>query len=288
MEDGVTPVAISDPASLPSEPPGVRVLSPDGTHIRLPVGQRLIFGRGSEADLPVATGRNLSRRAGEVVSLPAGAWIENLSRTHALYVRGDEYHIRLPPADIDGPPGGWLIARGTALVGSMAMLREGMALQVTASACGYGSAGADALARQGTEESTQRPLALRRDTKLYLVALLLCRPWLIDPSHAASLPTAPQIAREALELTSASHQLRRFDSDPQFRANLVAQINDHLKYLRERVQAGGLALPETRLAPTVIAQVLLANDVITRADLAAIDRPEWRSRQEDLWWKAGA
>jgi hypothetical protein len=267
----------------------VRLLHPDGTCLFLRPGQRLTFGRGHEADLVIAGGRDLSRCAGAITALTAGGWIENLSRAHALYVRGDSYHIRLPASGAEGPPGGWLVSHDTAVVGSMAMIRTGRALRVSVAASTATGAPRTvaAIPGGGTEESTQRPLVLQPDTKVYLVALLLCRPWLADPSHSASLLTAPQIARAALELTSASHQLRRLDSDAGFRASLVGQVNDHLKYLRERVQASGLAPAGTRLTPPALAQILLANDVLTRADLAVVDQLPWRSRQEDLWWREG-
>ncbi len=64
--------------------------------------------------------------------LAAGAWIANLSRTHALYVEGDGYQVRLPRMEDDGEPAnGWFVHTGTALVGSRAMLHEGQSLVVT-------------------------------------------------------------------------------------------------------------------------------------------------------------
>lgn len=277
----------------------VVVRAPDGSTVSLPVDGRLTFGRGQDADLFVPAGRDLSRNAGQIVALAAGAWVENLSRTHALYVRGDDYHVRLPSCGDNGPPGGWLISRGVALVGSMAMIRQDLALRVIVRADADADSGVDGTGCLGStgryagrladraevEESTSRPLAIRPDTKLYLIALLLCRPWLADPSHSAALPTAPQIARAALECASASLQLDRFDSDPAFRTNLIGQVNDHLKYLRERIQAADLVPGETRLTPAVLAHALLVNDVIKPADLACLDDPQWRSAQENLWWK---
>ena len=113
---------------------------PLSTHVRTSSGQkrllaeggRLIFGRGPDVDLIVAAGRGLSRRAGVVTVLAAGAWIANLSRTHALYVEGDGYQVRLPRMEDDGEPAsGWFVRTGTALVGSRAMLDEGQSLVVT-------------------------------------------------------------------------------------------------------------------------------------------------------------
>ncbi|HEY4849679.1 MAG TPA: hypothetical protein VII22_02735 [Streptosporangiaceae bacterium] len=291
-------------AALPAEdaPSIVWVWSSDQLALPLAAGRRLTFGRGQGVDLFVPGGLDLSRRAGEIVALGVGAWIANISRTHSLYVEGRDYHVRLPPSGNDGPLGGWLVARGTAVVGSRVMMRQGAALRLDVAAIpgdlpaapradgcpgGAESGGTGTgLAEHGdADEITVRPLRLRPDTKLFLVALLLCRPWLVDSSHATAIPTAPQILRAALQLTDARHQLGLLDRDPVFRDRLVEQVNDHLKYLRERVLACGLAPVATRLTPTVMAEVLLANDVLTRADLAMFEEPGWRSRQEDLWWR---
>jgi hypothetical protein len=267
----------------------VHVRSPDGTAISLLLtGGRLTFGRGQGADLVVPGGRGLSRRAGEITALAGGAWVVNIGHTHALYVEGDDYHVRLPPAGSDGPIGGWLLARGTASVGSMAMTRQGIALRLSVTGDELPPAAAAGNGRGEGAEATVRPLVLSPDTKLYLVALLLCRPWLLNPGHADAPPTAPEIARTALELTRASHQLRRLERDPDFRARLVEQVNEHLKYLRKRIQASGLAGRGMRLTPSVMAEVLVSNDVLTRADLAVVGTPRWQSRQEDLWWRTGA
>ena len=98
-------------------------------------GTRLVFGRGPGVDLIVAAGRGLSRRAGLVTAMAAGAWIANISRTHALYVEGDGYQVRLPRMEHDGEPAnGWFVHAGTALVGSRAMLDDGQSLVVTVTA----------------------------------------------------------------------------------------------------------------------------------------------------------
>src|SRR5215469_3311561 len=108
------------------------VCTASGQEMRITEGNQLVFGRGPEVDLAVAAGRGLSRRAGVVTAMAAGAWITNISRTHALYVEGDGYRIRLPRLEDGGEPsGGWLLHSGTARVGSRAMLDGGLPLQVT-------------------------------------------------------------------------------------------------------------------------------------------------------------
>src|ERR1700733_11128360 len=73
-----------------------RVRTESGREMRIAEGTRLVFGRGPGVDLAVAAGRGLSRRAGIVTAMAAGAWITNISRTPALYVGGEDYRIRLP------------------------------------------------------------------------------------------------------------------------------------------------------------------------------------------------
>src|SRR5436309_5539574 len=108
------------------------VSTASGKKVLVAEGTRLVFGRGPGVDLIVAAGRGLSRRAGLVTAMAAGAWIANISRTHALYVEGDGYQVRLPRMEHDGEPAnGWFVHAGTALVGSRAMLDDGQSLVVT-------------------------------------------------------------------------------------------------------------------------------------------------------------
>ena len=83
-----------------------RVCTASGQEMRITEGSQLVFGRGPEVDLAVAAGRGLSRRAGIVTAMAAGAWITNISRTHALYVEGEGYRIRLPRLEDGGEPAG--------------------------------------------------------------------------------------------------------------------------------------------------------------------------------------
>jgi len=398
---------------------------------KMPVaeGTRLVFGRGPGVDLIVAAGRGLSRRAGLVTAMAAGVWIANISRTHALYVEGEGYQVRLPRMEHDGEPAnGWFVHAGTALVGSRAMLDEGQSLMVTVTGQydgpaagdragsaedtelaatgltggrlaatgladegewtdevfaagpaaqadleggGRGGAvltGAGQAARAGAKGSgpgharsshadpghagpghgrpghagpghpgsghpgsghpgsghagpghggsshagpvpstvddgagepdgpglgardgdgTLLPFYLDPMTKLFLVALIWCRPWLDDPSATRPLPRTPEIARGALEVTGAYHELERFDADPEYRDLLSARVAEHIKVLRRKIADRGLAAADVRLSDEVAVRILIEHGIITSADLSRLDDPAWRSRQEDLWWTQG-
>jgi hypothetical protein len=392
-------------------------------------GTRLVFGRGPGVDLIVAAGRGLSRRAGLVTVMAAGVWIANISRTHALYVEGEGYQVRLPRMEHDGEPAnGWFVHAGTALVGSRAMLDEGQSLMVTVigqyeapaagDQAGYaedtelaatglnggrlaatglidegewtdevfaagsvgqadvegGSRGGAVLTGAGQEaraaakesgpgharpghsdpghagpgpgrpghaglghagsghagsghpgpghagpgyggsshtgpdpstaqdgagepdgpglgardgDGTLLPFYLDPMTKLFLVALIWCRPWLDDPSAAKPLPRTPEIARGALEVTGAYHELERFDADPEYRDLLSARVAEHIKVLRRKIADRGLAAADVRISDEVAVRILIEHGIITSADLSRLDDPAWRSRQEDLWWTQG-
>jgi hypothetical protein len=362
------------------------VSTASGQKVLVAEGTRLVFGRGPGVDLIIAAGRGLSRRAGLVTAMAAGAWIANISRTHALYVEGDGYQVRLPRMEHDGEPAnGWFVHAGTALVGSRAMLDDGQSLVVTvtgrydegaiAREAGFGggagltgtglhddgewtdevyaagttrqtelsgagpgpggggtpamsTAGARQAAREGAGlahagtagprtagprtaglrtagdaanagdadgagfagrdgEGTLLPFYLDPMTKLFLVALIWCRPWLVDPSATRPLPRTPEIARGALEVTGAYHELERFDADPEYRDLLSARVAEHIKVLRRKIADRGLAAADVRLSDEVAVRILIEHGIITSADLSRLDDPAWRSRQEDLWWTQG-
>jgi len=235
-------------------------------------------------DLVVSAGRGLSRRAGLVTVLPSGAWIANISHTHALYVEGDGYRIRLPRLEgQDEPAGGWFVHRGTALIGSRAMLDDAQPLTVLV------PGGADLLDDEETGihqdgDGTLLPLYLDPMTKIFLVALMWCRPWLVDPSATTALPRTPEIARAALEVTGAYHELDRFEADQEFRDRLAARVAEHLKVLRRKITDRGLIPPDTRVSDEVAVRVLIEHGIVTSSDLSRLTDPAWCSRQEDLWW----
>ena len=314
-------------------PLSTHVSTASGQKRLLAEGSRLIFGRGPDVDLIVAAGRGLSRRAGVVTVLTAGAWIANISRTHALYVEGDGYQVRLPRMEDDGEPAhGWFVRTGTAMVGSRSMLDEGQSLVVTVTlqsqeaAVPRGTRRTDeavlagagpaerGLAGRGLADEVERtdavdlvngsgqtetedaelagagtllPFYLDPMTKLFLVALIWCRPWLIDPSATRPLPRTPEIARGALEVTGAYHELERFDADPEYRDLLAARVAEHIKVLRRKIADRGLAAANVRLSDEVAVRILIEHGIITSGDLGRLDDPTWRSRQEDLWWTQG-
>ena len=339
-------------------PLSTHVTTASGQRRLVAEGSRLVFGRGPEVDLIVAAGRGLSRRAGLVTAMAAGAWIANISRTHALYVEGDGYQVRLPRMEDEGEPAnGWFVHTGTAMVGSRAMLDEGQSLVVTVTGkyeqapdrttgwdgrprladdvertdeiapatgtsqagtadpggagaggagAGWGGAGGAGAGRAATAggwsgetdsgesdetgraardgDGTLLPFYLDPMTKLFLVALIWCRPWLIDPSATRPLPRTPEIARGALEVTGAYHELERFDADPEYRDLLSARVAEHIKVLRRKIADRGLAPASVRLSDEVAVRILIEHGIITSADLSRLDDPAWRSRQEDLWW----
>jgi hypothetical protein len=267
------------------------VSTASGQVIRLAEGSQLVFGRGPEVDLAISAGRGLSRRAGLIAATLEGAWIANISQTHALYVAGDGYRIRLPRVEGDADPaGGWLVHAGTAVVGSRSMLDDGLQIAVTVPGRrrGTGAAAAAAAAAASPEpadgDGTVLPLYLDPKTKLFLVALMWCRPWLLDSSAASPLPRTPEIARAALEVTGAHHELERFDDDPAFRDRLAARVAEHLKVLRRKIAERGLAGPGVRLSDEVAVRVLIEHGIVAPGDLRLLTDPAWCSRQEDLWW----
>jgi hypothetical protein len=257
-----------------------------GAVTSIPVGTRVVFGRGPDADLVIAAGRGLSRRAGTITAVEGGAWIANISQTHALYADGDGFRIRLPRMDQAGEPEqGWFLRHGSVLVGSRAMLDEGLALRLVVVTGGGDTAGDRAGSSARAEgDATLLPLYLDPNTKLFLVALMWCRPWLVDQARTMPLPRTPEIAKAALQVTDAHHELARFDSDAAVRDRHSARVGEHLKVLRRKILDRGLVRPGIRLSDEVAVGALIENGVITVADLDRLSDPGWCSRQEDLWW----
>ena len=168
------------------------------------------------------------------------------------------------------------------MVGSRAMLDEGQPLRLVVT--DRAVAGQDDAPVRAEGDPTLLPLYLDPNTKVFLVALMWCRPWLIDPARSTPLPRTPEIARAALEVTDAHHQIECFDTDPAFRDRLSARVGEHLKVLRRKITDRGLAGPDVRLSDEVAVRVLIEHGIIAAGDLRLLADPAWCSRQEDLWW----
>src|SRR6202167_918427 len=272
--------------ALDSAPVTAHVTTPAGRVIAIPDGSRVLFGRDPDADLVIPAGRGLSRRAGAISAVAGGAWVANLSYTHALYAEGHGYRIRLPRMDEPGEPSaGWFVRQGTALIGSRAMLEEGQPLRlVVAADATAGAQDDDRAPARADGDTTLLPLYLDPNTKLFLVALMWCRAWLIDPARSMPLPRTPEIARAALQVTDAHHELECFDTDPAVRDRMSARVGEHLKVLRRKIGERGIVRPGVRLSDEVVVGALIEHGIMTAADLGRINDPAWCSRQEDLWW----
>lgn len=259
-----------------------RLRAPTGDGVVISDGARLVFGRGPDVDLLLRSDRGLSRRAGLIAAIDGGVWIANLSRTHALYIETAGQRIRLPRLETTGEPeGGWYQRAGDSLIGSRAMLDDAGALSLEI----LGPDEAEEWSVRQGGEPTLLPMSLDPGTKVFLTALLLCRPWLIDPSRTTPLPRVPEIARAALEVTDAFSELARFDADAAYRDRLSARVGEHLRAIRRKITDRGLVRSGTRLSDEVVVEVLIEHAVINAADLRYLEDPDWRSRQEDLWWR---
>ena len=146
--------------------------------------------------------------------------------------------------------------------------------------------GTNGARNRAEEDATLLPLYLDPNTKLFLVALMWCRPWLVDPAHGTPLPRTPEIARAALEVTEARHELDCFNSDPAYRDRLSARVGEHVKVLRRKIAERGLVRPDIRLSDEVVVGALIEHGIVTPEDLTRLSNPAWISRQEDLWWTA--
>jgi hypothetical protein len=276
--------------SLDSVATRAHIIGPAGAVMAIPDGGRIVFGRGPDADLVIPAGRGLSRRAGLVTGVAGGIWVANISRTHALYAEGDGYRVRLPRMDESGEPAvaepskGWFLRSGTALVGSRTMLDDGLPLRLVVAPPVVPGEEAALHGPPAGGDATLLPFYLDPNTKLFLVALLWCRPWLIDAARSTPLPRTPEIARAALQVTDAHLELDCFDNDPAYRDRLSARVGEHLKVLRRKLTDRAMVRPGVRLSDEVAVGALIENGIITTADLDRIDDPAWCSRQEDLWW----
>lgn len=267
----------------------VEVAAPGGELRLLRSGESLVFGRDPGVDLPLGDDPWLSRRAGEISVLADGVRISNLSKKHALYIKLKEDTLRLPPLGPESGDVGCFLVSGDAEAGSGAMLDQDRGVRIVLPdqwqqaepAAAQDSADGDEKPAQPT---TQLPIRLHAGTKEFMVAFVLCRPWLEDPTRTAPLPSAPQIAEAALQITGAHHLLRDLPNDQALRERLSQQVHEHLKGLRSKLKQSKLVRADVAVSLTVIASTLLYHDVIGRRHLALLNNTDWLTAQEDKWW----
>jgi hypothetical protein len=261
----------------------VNVAGPAGDRILLRNGERIVFGRSPDVELPLDDDPWLSRRAGEIAVVGAGVRISNLSTRHSLHVNVGDELMRLPVVTHSTGDFGFFLSSGTAVVGTGSMIdqRRGIRLELPES---WALPRADEPGWSTAPQLiTELPVRLDISTKEFMVAFLLCRPWLLDSTRMAPLPQAPELARRALELTGAHHLLRDFEASG-IRSRLAQQVHDHLKELRTKIYRAGLVRPDEKLSLSAIASILLHYDVIGPRHLALERDSAWLSRQENKWW----
>ena len=199
----------------------------------------------------MAAGRGLSRRAGVISAVAGGAWVANISRTHALYAEGDGYRVRLPRMEDSGEPSkGWFLREGTALVGSRAMLDQGQPLRLVVASA---AAALSPAPRSGRQRAGTRPCCRSTWTRIRSCSWSRsCGAALAPRSGRGHTAAANAGDRQGCaEVTDARHELDCFDADPAFRDRLSARVGEHLKVLRRKITERGLVRPGVRLSDEV-------------------------------------
>ncbi|WP_232662894.1 FHA domain-containing protein [Pseudonocardia sp. TRM90224] len=243
--------------------------------------RRITFGRDPTADLVFSGDPGLSRHAGEIRHAGSGVVIANLSARHSLFVAEAGRRTRLHPVQSGAARVSLFLAAGVFEVTAQNWEASGCRIAIhVAPADPVDVEQVPAQARTETEHS----LRLNPATKEFATALVLCSAKL-RTGTAASVPTVPELTRQVLEATGSWHLLRRLDDDPATRSRLTGRIHEHLKQLRSKLKARKLA-PEGAMAPALLADVLIDNDIIAPTHLGLLEDPDWLAVQAELWWSA--
>ncbi|MEO5873882.1 MAG: hypothetical protein ABIS86_15485, partial [Streptosporangiaceae bacterium] len=152
----------------------VNLAGPAGDWIQLHNGERVVFGRSPEVEMPLDNDPWLSRRAGEIAVVGTGVRITNLSTRHSLHVSVGEELMRLPV--VTGTTGdfGFFLASGTAVVGTGSMLEQGRAIRLSLPARWSLPRDDDPGWSTAPQLTTELPVRLGTATKEFMVAFLLC------------------------------------------------------------------------------------------------------------------
>jgi hypothetical protein len=269
----------------------VEVTGPDGDVHLLYAGDRVVFGRGPDVDIAIGKDPWLSRRLGAILVLDGGVRITNLSKKIVLHVRTRTESFPLPVVLTGADEVSCLLSSGSALVGSAASLEQRRAVHIATPERWSAPLpespvppAPDVVGSTSRNLSTERRLSLNKETKGFMVALLLCRPWLEDPQRIVPLPTVPEIMTSILEVTSAHHLIRQMHQDHTLRDTFINKIKGQIKELREKLSVQGLTSPDSVVGVSVIASSLIHYDILTRHDLELLNDTHWLSVQENKWW----
>ncbi|GAA4225610.1 hypothetical protein GCM10022254_07860 [Actinomadura meridiana] len=272
----------------------VVVSGPLGPPRRLGPGDRLVFGRGPDVDLPLGPDdRWISRRVGEIIVAVDGVRVVNLSRKYALVVQSGDYApgaaapaLREPvtlrarmPQD---PAEACLLTAGSALVGSALMLRERRAVHLRLPGA-MPDVTAVPPAGTGGKTSTVAGITMNPESREFMVALQLCVPWLRDSAWVDPLPSEPEIGPLVLESVGEDYLARRVRADPQLRERLRRKVRDHLKALRKKLEARALLPAEGPVGNTVIASTIIRHDILGRRHLDLFENDYWKQVQANQW-----
>ncbi|WP_028935355.1 FHA domain-containing protein [Pseudonocardia spinosispora] len=241
--------------------------------------RRVTFGRDPAMDLVFSGDPGLSRCAGDIHHRGHGVEVTNRSGKHSLFVQSPSGRVRLPPAD-NKPALSTSLVDGTFEITIPNWETSDCRIIIEISPGAHDVTPIDA-PRGRTE--THYPLRLNPATKEFATALVLCRPKLTAGAAAVAMPTVPELTRQVLAATDAWHLVRQFDEDPTARTRLTGRIHEHLKQLRAKLAARELG-PPGALAPPVLADVLIENDIIVPSHLALLGDAKWLAIQAGLWW----
>lgn len=211
----------------------------------------------------------VSRLAGEISVFDDGIRVTNVSSRHPLWLEVNGDRVRLPVLASGTGNIGCFLATGRAMIGPGEVPDHEQSVRV--------------LLPDRGGVPLPSPI-LDPYTKEFMVAYLLCRPWLLDPLRIRPLPSAPQIAEEALAITGSYRQWQRFEVEPGSRNRLAAQVHDHLRCLRAKIRRHGLISADQELSMAAIAAVLIHYDFIGPRHLTLSYDRAWLTAQEDKWW----
>lgn len=264
-----------------------RVAGLDGDVVDLGPDEPVVAGRDLGCTLTFPDEERLSRRAAVLSWNGFGVVITNVSRTHGLVVDAGGATARLPRVTEAGPTAGYFLARGAATVSGPSWPDSSFAVTVEVVRTVAESSVLADFSGQVVSTATREPLRLDTGTKEFLTALLLCRHRLLDAAAPGPPPAVPQLTRTVLETSNSWHLVRALERDEEARARLTGRVHEHLKSLRAKVVRHGLAPEGARLTPSVLVEVLLGSEAVTRDHLALLDDERWLAHQEQQWWAFG-